>query len=190
MFQSHPGEFAALATAVFWTATALAFESASKKVGSLAVNWIRLAIGALLLSLFCWITRGLILPFDATPHAWFWLSLSGLIGFAIGDLFLFRAFILIGSRLSMLMMALVPPMTALIGWAMMGETATLRGIVGMGLTVSGVGLVILERKKGDTRRFPHSVPGFLFALGGALGQAVGLVLSKIGMGNCFAIVTF
>lgn len=42
MFQAHLGEIAALATAICWTVTAVCFESASKKVGSLAVNFIRL----------------------------------------------------------------------------------------------------------------------------------------------------
>ena len=188
MLQSHPGELAALATAVFWTATALAFESASRKVGSLAVNWIRLAIAALLLSLFCWITRGRLLPLDASLHSWIWLSISGLIGFAVGDLFLFRAFVLIGSRISLLVMSLVPPMTALIGRAVMGEVLTGRGALGMALTVGGVALVVLEKKDNKAKKGGHSRAGYLFALGGALGQSIGLVLSKFGMGayNAFA----
>jgi hypothetical protein len=41
---SHTGEFAALAVAIFWTITALAFESASRKVGSLTVNILRLSL--------------------------------------------------------------------------------------------------------------------------------------------------
>jgi uncharacterized membrane protein len=82
MFQSHAGEFAALAVAVFWTITALAFESASKKVGSLPVNWIRLLVGFVFLSVFTFFYRGLLLPVDASAKSWFWLTLSGIVGFA------------------------------------------------------------------------------------------------------------
>jgi uncharacterized membrane protein len=89
--ESHLGEFAALLTALFWTITALAFESASKKIGSISVNIIRLVIGFifLFLSIYIFIRGGLIFPFDASREAWIWLSLSGLVGFVFGDLFLF-----------------------------------------------------------------------------------------------------
>lgn len=49
---SHIGEFAALAVAFFWTITALAFESASKKIGSIQVNIIRLVIAFIFISVF------------------------------------------------------------------------------------------------------------------------------------------
>jgi drug/metabolite transporter (DMT)-like permease len=181
---SHVGEYAALATAVCWSATALAFEAAGKRVGSLPVNWIRLCFGLVFLSIFTKITRGMALPLDASGHAWFWLSLSGLIGFAIGDLCLFRAFVVIGARMSMLIMATVPPLTALIGWWMMGETLTTMNYIGMSLTLSGIVIVVLEREPGQSQ-FTLSRPlsGILIAFGGALGQAVGLVMSKYGMGD-------
>jgi len=42
--ENYLGEIAGLLTAVFWTVTSLAFESAGKKVGSLSVNLIRLVM--------------------------------------------------------------------------------------------------------------------------------------------------
>lgn len=189
MLQSHLGEFAALVTACCWTFGAMSFESACKKAGSLAVNWIRLVLAFVLLSLFSLIARGIPFPLDANPHAWRWLVISGLVGFTLGDLMLFKAFVIIGSRISMLVMALVPPITALIGWFIMGEVLSTRDIVGMILTVSGIALVVLEGKAGQNRiKFSHPFMGLLLAFGGALGQAVGLVLSKYGMQdyNAFA----
>jgi drug/metabolite transporter (DMT)-like permease len=182
MTLSHPGELAALATAGCWTMTALAFESASRRGGSLTVNLIRLVLGFGFLVALGWIRRGAALPTDATPEAWLWLSISGLIGFAFGDLCLFRAFVLIGSRMSLLLMSLVPPMTALIGWAVLGEVMNAREWLGMALTVGGVAWVVLERApdpNGERRRTPWF--GVALGLGGALGQALGLVLSKFGM---------
>jgi drug/metabolite transporter (DMT)-like permease len=180
----YAGELAALTTALCWTVTALAFESAGRKIGSLAVNHIRLVIAFFILTAVCWLRRGLPLPTDATAHAWLWLSVSGLVGFTIGDLCLFRALVVVGSRIATLIMALVPPITALIGFALMGETLTGLDLLGMGLTLSGVAIVILERKpgrEGQKKKLP--VQGILLALGGAVGQAVGLVLSKYGMGT-------
>ncbi len=184
MFHSHAGEFAALAVAVFWTITALAFESASKKVGSLPVNWIRLLIGFVFLSIFTLFYRGLLLPVDASPRSWFWLTLSGMVGFVMGDLFLFRAFVLIGSRIAMLIMALAPPMTAVMGWIFLHEKMSRLSLLGMGLTLLGIAMVVLDRPTQEAPiKLSHPVAGILLALGGAVGQAAGLILSKIGMGE-------
>jgi drug/metabolite transporter (DMT)-like permease len=179
---SYTGELAALGTAFFWTITALAFESAGKRVGSLSLNLIRLCIGFAFLTLFVTFFRGTPLPFDAASHQWFWLSLSGLIGFTIGDYLLFKSFILIGSRISMLLMALVPPLTALIGWALMGERLSPANFLGMAMVVGGISSVVLQRSA-DQRQVEFSRPlrGILAAFGGAVGQAVGLVMSKYGM---------
>lgn len=178
------GEMAALFTAVCWTITALAFETASRKVGSVAVNIIRLVMALVLLSLFSYVRRGMFFPMDATAYNWFWLGLSGLAGFVLGDLFLFKAFTVIGSRLSMLMMTLVPPISAIIGWLLMGEVLSWLNILGMTLTLSGIALVIFNRQKNKLQPV-NKIPmkGLLYALGGAVGQATGLVLSKFGMGE-------
>jgi len=184
----HTGEFAALLTAVFWTVTALAFEAASRKIGSMVVNLLRLGIGFCFLTIFVWFYRGQLLPLDATPHAWFYLALSGLVGFVFGDLCLFQAFVVVGARISMLLMALAPPLTALIGWIVLGETLSPGSWIGMVLTISGIALVVLKRhtlaeSNGGFRKvkFNYPVWGIMLGLGGAIGQAAGLVLSKVGM---------
>lgn len=183
-FSDHLGEFAALGTAFFWTITALSFEAASRRVGSLSVNLIRLLVAFVLLSIFNLITRGMPFPSDASAHAWFWLVLSGIVGFALGDLMLFESYTIIGSRIAMLVMTLVPPMTALIGWMVLGEVLTWLNILGMLLTLTGIGLAIFSRPtKGERLQMRHPLRGIMLAFGGAAGQAVGLVLSKFGMGD-------
>jgi drug/metabolite transporter (DMT)-like permease len=185
---NHPGELAALLTAVFWTITALAFEAASRKIGSMVVNLLRLIAGFFFLTLFVFFYRGSLLPLDASPNAWLYLTLSGLIGFVFGDLCLFQAFVVVGARISMLLMALAPPMTALIGWVVLGETLSWKSWIGMTLTISGIALVVLKRhtaaeSNGGFRKVKFNYPlwGILLGLGGALGQAAGLILSKVGM---------
>ena len=76
--QNYFGEIAGLLTAVFWTVTSMAFESAGKKVGSLAVNLIRLVIAFFLIGTYSWLARGFFFPTDATSYQWQWLALSGL----------------------------------------------------------------------------------------------------------------
>jgi drug/metabolite transporter (DMT)-like permease len=179
----HLGELAALGTAFCWTVTALAFESASLRVGSLSVNLIRLVFASLLLAGFNFAVRGLPLPTDASPEVCGWMTASGLIGFTFGDLCLFRALMLIGARLTMLITALVPPLTAIIGFAALGERLSMFGIVGMALTVGGIAFVVLERRASfaDAIGRKQRRTGILLAMGSAMGQAVGLILSKRGL---------
>jgi len=183
------GELAALVCAIFWTFTALSFEFAGKRVGSLSVNFIRLLFGLVFLSLFNLVTRGFFLPLDAGRHQWIWLSVSGLIGFSLGDLFLFQAFVVVGARIAMLVMASVPLLTAILGRLFLQESLLPIDWLAMALTISGITLVVLKRNPDHQQNiFVHPVKGLLFAFGGALGQAAGLILSKIGMQsyNAFA----
>jgi drug/metabolite transporter (DMT)-like permease len=189
MFHNYTGELAALSTAFFWTITALAFESAGKKVGSLSVNIIRLCLAFIYLGIFSLFTRGEFLPAGASMHNWIWLSVSGLIGFVLGDLFLFQAYVVIGARISMLIMSLAPPIAAIAGWMIMGETMNELGILGMILTFIGISITILAKKEPSDDesskrikfRFKYPVKGILLAIGGATGQGLGLVLSSYGI---------
>lgn len=205
--EARIGELAALGTALCWTVTALSFESAGKRIGSLTVNITRLVMAAALFAVFGLLTRGVAVPVDASREAWLWLSLSGLVGFVIGDLFLFQAFVDIGARVSMLIYASVPPLTALLGRFVLDERLTTRGILGMALTVAGIAWVVLRRPPEPAQPDHHAVPvapfadpegeasefaasirrtrvrGALFAFGGALGQAGGLVLGRLGAGT-------
>ncbi len=197
------GHLAALGTAVCWAFSALAFAAAGRRIGILALNLIRLTIALLLLSAAAWALRGAPLPLDASPHAWGWLGVSGLVGFVFGDLCLFQAYRLIGPRLSSLLLSLAPPLTALIGWLALGETLTGRDALGMALTVAGIAWAVGERhpqvetmetvepvEPAEPGPAQASEPpprrllaGVALGLGGALGQAGGLVLSKLGMGG-------
>lgn len=175
------GELAALGAATCWTGSSLAFTTAGRRIGALALNLIRLMLAFVLLTALCWIRRGVALPTDAAPSAWGWLLISGLVGFVFGDLCLFRAFILVGPRLSMLVMALAPPIAAVCAWLWLGETLGAMALAGMALTLAGIVWVVLERTEGDAGRRRTDPAGIALAFGGAVGQAVGLVLSKIGM---------
>ena len=184
----HAGELAALTTAVCWATSSLAFTRAGRRIGALSLNLIRLIFALVLTVALATLRRGQPLPLDATPDQWLWLLLSGLVGFVFGDLCLFRAFVLLGSRLTLLMMATAPPITALIGWLALGEGLTLVDIAGMSLTLAGIAWVITAQPAaaspvGQDQPAMSRRTGILLGLGGALGQAGGLVLSKHGMGS-------
>jgi drug/metabolite transporter (DMT)-like permease len=183
LFQSHIGEIASILTAVCWTLSALFFQRAGAKVGSLSVNIIRIFLGILFLGVTTFFTRGMFFPMDATPYNWFWLGLSGVVGFFLGDLLLFKSYTLIGSRTSQLIMSLAPMITAIIGWLFLSEILPVKSILGIIVSISGIMIAVAGKKL----KLNIPLKGFLYALGGALGQAVGLVLSKKGMGDYDAV---
>ncbi len=182
--QNYLGELAALSTALCWAITSTAFEHSAKKIGSLNLNMLRLLIGLVFLSIFTLITRGILFPVDATQSEWFWLFMSGLVGIVIGDLLLVEAFVMIGSRISMLIYSSVPPLSAIMAWIFLGETMTGMQTLGMFVTLAGIASVILIAEKGSKKvSFSKPIKGILFAFGGALGQAAGYIIGKFGMAD-------
>ncbi|MFA9389786.1 MAG: DMT family transporter [Prolixibacteraceae bacterium] len=181
---SLTGEFAGLATAICWTATAMSFQVASRRIGSVSVNLIRLVLAFVFYLIYSKIFLNHWLPLDAPLEAWIYLSISGLIGFVLGDFFLFKSYEFISSKISMLIMTLAPPVAALLGWFMLGELFSWMNALGMGLVLGGVSLVVLKKDiSNGTKTMRYPIKGILFALLGAIGQGVGAVFSKKGMGN-------
>jgi drug/metabolite transporter (DMT)-like permease len=182
MFEQSIGELAALATAFSWTLVGIFFGKASSKIGSLSVNFIKLVFGFAFLTVTALITRGVPFPTDASLHNWTWLTVSGIIGFFIGDYFMLKAYIEVGVRISLLMMATSPPMAALLGYFLLGEKLSISGVIGMMVTIMGIVIVVMSRdRSGQGVMMKYSPRGLFFAFMGALGQATGLIFSKIGL---------
>lgn len=176
------GEMIALSVALSWTVTALCAEVASRRIGSLQLNVIRMFLSLLMLGATLWWFTGAPYPLYADGKAWLWLSLSGFVGYVLGDYCLFNSYVLIGSRFGQLFMTLAPPSAAIFAWMMLGEKLSLQALVGMVVTLTGIGMSVLN-KQGTTHRLGLKLPlkGVLFGIGAGVGQGVGLVLSKVGM---------
>ena len=177
------GELISLGTAFFWTFTVIGFESAGKRVGSLPVNIIRLVIGMVLLSLTVFIMTGSFIPIGAGTYSWNMLLISGIVGLVIGDLFLFQAFVDIGGRISLLILCSVPIMTAILGYFIFDEVLDFLTIIGIVITLSAISVVILSKRSKNKVFEPHILKGITFAFIGAVAQSLGLVFSKLGMGE-------
>ncbi len=189
------GDLAAFGTALCWTISALFFEKASRKMGALAVNFYKVFVAFFLLSAAAWAFRGMPFPTDASAHAWLYLSISGFIGFVIADYFLFNAYILIGSRITVIFQALTPLFTAFLAFVILGERMRPERLAGMALVVAGILFVVLSRQRAAagqvaTEHRPASreaaartVRGYVFAFLSSIFQATGLIFSKIGLGS-------
>ena len=178
-FQSHIGEIAALLVSFTWTGSALFFEKAGKQIGSLQVNIIRLFLAVVFLGVATLFTRGMFFPMDATAYNWFLLAVSGVVGFFIGDLMLFKSYSVIGSRTASLIMSLHPMMTAFIGWIFLSEVLSFKSIIAIIISLAGIMIAIFN----TNMKLNIPFKGFLLAFTAALGQAAGLILSKKGIGD-------
>ena len=155
---------------------------ASHRLGSLPLNLIRMVLSWLFLSVMLWIATGAPYPLYANGKAWFWLALSGLVGYVFGDYCLFNSYIIFGSRYGQLFMTLAPPMAGVAGWLMLSESMSWHSWLAMLVTLTGIAISILARG-GENHKLTLKLPfkGVLFGIGAGVGQGVGLVLSKIGL---------
>ncbi|MBR4740696.1 MAG: DMT family transporter, partial [Bacteroidales bacterium] len=119
---NHLGEAISLIVAVSWTVTALFADKASHRLGSMAANVLRLSLAILFLGLLLWVTIGRPYPVYASGQAWLWLALSAVVGYVFGDWCLFNCYLSIGARFGQLFMTLAPPLAAIAGWAILGES--------------------------------------------------------------------
>ena len=177
----HIGEIISLVVAVSWTVTAFFADKASHRLGSMTTNVIRLALASVFLSLLLWLTLGYPYPVFADGKAWFYLALSALVGYVFGDYCLFNCYLSIGARFGQLFMTLAPPMAAIAGWILLGESLSWKSWLAMAVTLCGIAISILSRREGHKVKLTLPLKGVLLGLGAGLGQGVGLVLSKIGM---------
>jgi drug/metabolite transporter (DMT)-like permease len=182
----YTGELIALATVLCWTGSIQFFEAASQRVGPTPVNIIRLLVAFFLFSFLLLLRDGSLFPVHFPFQAWIYLGLSGVVGFFLGDIFLFKALVEIGPRVAMLIFSLSAPAVAIMGWLFLDETYSTQQWTGMVVTLLGVGIVVFER---GSKVSPSShlkvrnvtLKGVLFGCGAMLGQASGYVLSKVGM---------
>lgn len=201
------GQAAGIVTSMFWVATSIFFTSAGRRIGPTNVNTIRIFMAIALLGITHLLRTG----------AWFseipgtqigYLAASGIIGLAIGDQALFTSFVYIGPRLALLVMSTSPLLAVLFGWVVLDESLSGFAILGIVMTIGGVGWVVFERRlpvdhsaqpvgtidesnKASIKASispPHYQPrwyvwGITLATIGSLCQAGGLLLSKQGMGH-------
>lgn len=177
------GELAALAAALTWAIGSLLFGRIGRTVPPGAMNLGKLvAAGAMLALTHLVISRHPFLPPGVAGSALVLLALSGVAGLTIGDTAYFGAIVALGVPRAILLLSSAPVFAALIGWLWLGERVALRAVLGIGLTLSGIVLVVARRAVGGP---PLTARGLALGMVAALGQASGSVLSRKAMQGGF-----
>lgn len=179
------GEYISMATAISWTVTAVLSEIASRRFGALTLNVIRMLFAIIFLSATLFVLTGTPYPTNTNAETWFWLTMSGLVGYVFGDICLFNAYLVIGSRFGQLFMTIAPAMAAFSGFILLGEKISLQVALGIAITIGGIAISVVSRNQDEDNRrkigLKLPLKGILLGIGAGVGQGVGLVLSKLGM---------
>lgn len=170
------GEISAVMTAILWSFTSIFFSKAALKTGTVQLNINRLLIATVLLVVV--IVAGGI-DYRVTQTQVVCLIVSGVIGLVLGDGFLFKAYVLIGPRFAILLMALSPGLSSVLSYFFLGEILMPFAIAGIILTLTGIAITGSGAQTTDTSSFKLSLAGIVYGFLAALGQAGGLIFAKI-----------
>ncbi len=167
---------ASFLAAFFFALNATCASHSVRALGTLRANLGRLLVATVLLGLFAH-TVG----HGFTSASLYWFFLSGIIGMGLGDLGVYAALPLLGSRLTVLMtQCLAAPIAALGEWWWLGTRLTgLQAFWGL-VILLGVAVALLPSKASP----PHvqiKPIGFLFGLIAACGQGFGALVSRKGV---------
>lgn len=168
--------FASFLAALFFALNATCASHSVRSLGPLRANLGRLAVAAVVLGLFAHLLGG---GFSSSSVPWFFLS--GLIGMGLGDLGVYGALPLLGSRITVLMtQCLAAPLAALGEWFWLGTELTALQVAWGLLILTGVAIAITPSKASPPRVKLQPV-GFLFGFLAACGQGFGALVSRKGV---------
>jgi drug/metabolite transporter (DMT)-like permease len=104
--------------------------------------------------------------------------ISGIVGFGVGDYGLFRAYPILGSRLTMVMtQCLAAPIAASIEWLWLGNELSFGQVLAGTAILAGVGLALAPSETSQVDK-KHCKAGIMWGLMSAFGQGFGAVLSR------------
>ena len=176
------GEIAALSAAFMWSVSSTLFTKVGKRIGPLSLNALRITISAFLFSVSNFILYGTFFPIVSYNQIAI-LSLSGIIGLAVGDLAYFGALVEMGARKAILVSSMAPIFSLIGGYILLHEVPTHMALIGILLVLLGIWIVIIEKEeRNENKKFKtHIFKGAIFGTIAAIGQGIGVVFSKYGM---------
>jgi len=168
--------FASFLAAFFFALNATCASHSVRTLGPIRANIGRLAVATMVLGLFAH-TLGGGLTSASVP----WFVLSGVIGMGLGDLGVYAALPLLGSRITVLMtQCLAAPLAALGEWLWLGTRLTAAQVAWGLLILSGVAIAITPSRSSPPRVQVRPI-GFLFGFIAACGQGFGALVSRKGV---------
>jgi drug/metabolite transporter (DMT)-like permease len=178
------GSCASLASAAAWGLSAVLYQSLEERVTPFGLNLARGLLGLILL--YCVATAsGFVVPHGRTLLI---LTMSGILGIALGDSFFFLAIKQIGARLTALLSTLSPLITVFFSIIFLGERVTIFDFFGIVLTVTGIGVVLWEKNLSSGKEVVRNLwSGVGYGALAMCCMSASVVMAKVGVAHVSAI---
>ncbi len=172
------GELAALGASFACSIGVTCATRASSRIGILAMNHVRMVFGILILITARLVFFGSVFPASLDQHGLFFLAISGVTGFFLCDVCLFKSCVAVGARIGLLLISLSPIFSTAIGWIFLDERLSLIACGGIALTLAGVVFVVLEKHSDETLSKKHLWTGIGLGILAAILQAISAATAK------------
>jgi drug/metabolite transporter (DMT)-like permease len=170
------GEALSLLSAGLWALAVIFFRKSGEKVHPLALNTFKNLLAFILFIPTIWIFREKLL-YPAPLNTYLLLILSGIVGIAIGDSLLFASLNKLGAGLTGIVVCMYSPFIICLSVIFLGETLTIRQILGAILIIAAVMITTIKKEK---KIFDHKqlLIGIFFGILASAGMAVGVIIMK------------
>ena len=170
------GVICALVAPLCWAVGVILFRQ-STAGRPIALNFFKnmLALGMLTVTM---LATGTSIPLDRSPTDWLRLAVSGILGLALADTFLFAALARLGAARLAIIDLVYAPIVIVLSWLFLGERLQPAYFFGAAIVLTGVGIASIDRDA--LARDPRTSPlaGYLYGLGTICGTALGVVIAK------------
>lgn len=173
------GQLAALVAAFLWATSSFIYSFVGQKIPPLQLNFLKGIIAIFLILMTFGIQPPRIGSIALMPALM--LALSGVIGIGLGDTAFFLALNNLGVRKTLLLETVAPPLSAFLGFILIGEIISPQLWLGIVLILFGVIWVIWERS--ERNLVVEYRIGLIWVMLAAISQSLGAVLSRMALLN-------
>lgn len=173
------GSVFAISSAFFWAIAVILYKKSGDLFSPLSLNLYKSGVALILIPLTMLILKIPFIP-DLPVNDWLLLSLSGVLGIALADLFFFSALNKLGAGLMAVIECLYLPSVLFFSYLILGEHLGTGGIIGSLLVLAAVLVGSVGRKKvtNPTCISKEEVQGIIAGILSVLFLAMGIVIIK------------
>ncbi|MCO5143190.1 MAG: DMT family transporter [Oligoflexia bacterium] len=189
MVQQNAAYFLALASAIFFSGASVIFARYAVSHSALWMNLIKNTVAsfAFIVTTFCLFVLGIDHWTNMSVSSLSLLILSGCIGLAIGDVFLFAAYKRIGSARAIMVFSFSPVFLCVEGYLIFGQKLSMNQLIAILLMIACVWTISLEKfKTSGTWEWR----GLLYALIGVSLDNMGVVFTRMAFDQSPQISSF
>ncbi len=170
------GIIAALGSAASWAFATVVFDRLGKLIPAAGMTFFKGLFSLVLMLILILCTGG----FDLlSPHDFFFLALSGIIGISIGDTLFFRSLQDLGAKVQVLYFMLGQVVTMILSFLLLGEVLSVEEYVGAMILLCGIMIVTIGKQEDH----PNKVRGIIGGFASILCFSISSIMVKVSIAD-------